>query len=52
MRCDNCGGKYKRVFIDRLWYSFRFCKRCNIRYSVKEVRENEYMLIFGVRFMF
>lgn len=36
MRCDNCGGKHRRVFIDRPWYSSRFCKRCNVRHSAKE----------------
>ncbi|CAC5387821.1 DNAJC14 [Mytilus coruscus] len=36
MRCDNCGGKHRRVFIDRPWYSARFCKRCNVRHSAKE----------------
>lgn len=36
MRCDNCGGKHRRMFIDRPWYSARFCKRCNVRHSAKE----------------
>ncbi|XP_069128126.1 uncharacterized protein [Argopecten irradians] len=36
MRCDNCGGKHKRILVDRPWYSARFCKRCNIRHSAKE----------------
>lgn len=36
MRCDNCGGKHRRIFIDRPWYSARFCKRCNVRHSAKE----------------
>ena len=37
MRCDNCGGKHKRVPIERPWYSARFCDRCKIRHSAKEV---------------
>lgn len=36
MRCDNCGGKHKRVPVDRPWYSARFCERCKIRHSAKE----------------
>ncbi|XP_041359014.1 uncharacterized protein LOC121375566 [Gigantopelta aegis] len=36
MRCDNCGGKHKRIPIDRAWYSCRFCSRCNTRHSAKE----------------
>lgn len=36
MRCDNCGGKHRRVYIDRPWYSARFCKRCNVLHSAKE----------------
>lgn len=38
MRCDNCGGKHKRVPVERPWYSARFCDRCSIRHSAKEVR--------------
>lgn len=36
MRCDNCGGKHKRVPVERPWYSARFCDRCSIRHSAKE----------------
>lgn len=36
MRCDNCGGKHRRVPVDRPWYSARFCDRCSIRHSAKE----------------
>lgn len=36
MRCDNCGGKHKRIPIDRPWYSARFCDRCSSRHSAKE----------------
>ena len=39
MRCDNCGGKHKRIPVDRPWYSARFCDRCSIRHSAKEVRD-------------
>ncbi|WAR23287.1 DJC14-like protein [Mya arenaria] len=36
MRCDNCGGKHRRVFVERPWYSARFCDRCSMRHSAKE----------------
>ncbi|KAH3695773.1 uncharacterized protein LOC127862223 [Dreissena polymorpha] len=36
MRCDNCGGKHKRVPVERPWYSARYCNRCSIRHSAKE----------------
>lgn len=36
MRCDNCGGKHKRIPVERPWYSARFCDRCSIRHSAKE----------------
>ncbi|KAL3868971.1 hypothetical protein ACJMK2_041716 [Sinanodonta woodiana] len=36
MRCDNCGGKHKRIPVDRPWYNARFCDRCNIKHSAKE----------------
>ncbi|KAK6178775.1 hypothetical protein SNE40_011285 [Patella caerulea] len=36
MRCDNCGGKHKRIPINRPWYSARFCDKCNINHSAKE----------------
>ncbi|XP_046329275.1 uncharacterized protein LOC124113072 [Haliotis rufescens] len=36
MRCDNCGGKHKRIPVDRPWYSARFCDRCNNFHSAKE----------------
>jgi len=37
MRCDNCGGKHKRTPVERPWYSARYCDRCSIRHSAKEV---------------
>ena len=37
MRCDNCGGKHKRIPVERPWYSARFCDKCSIRHSAKEV---------------
>ena len=37
MRCDNCGGKHRRIPVERPWYSARFCDRCSIRHSAKEV---------------
>lgn len=36
MRCDYCGGKHKRIKVDRPWYSARYCDRCQARHSVKE----------------
>lgn len=47
MRCDNCGGKHRRIFIDRPWYSARFCKRCNVRHSAKEVSVNHIVAIIN-----
>ena len=39
MRCDHCGGKHRRVPVDRPSYSARFCDRCNIHHSAKEVSD-------------
>ncbi|XP_005107060.2 dnaJ homolog dnj-5 [Aplysia californica] len=36
MHCDNCGGKHRRVPVDRPFYSARFCQRCNVHHSAKE----------------
>ncbi|KAL4236978.1 subfamily C member 14 [Mactra antiquata] len=36
MRCDNCGGKHKRMLVERPWYSARYCNRCLMRHSAKE----------------
>ncbi|KAL8604695.1 hypothetical protein ACOMHN_017654 [Nucella lapillus] len=36
MRCDHCGGKHRRIPVDRAWYSARYCDRCNIHHSAKE----------------
>lgn len=36
MRCDYCGGKHRRIPVDRPWYSARFCDRCNLHHSAKE----------------
>ncbi|KAK7101105.1 uncharacterized protein [Littorina saxatilis] len=36
MRCDHCGGKHRRIPVERAWYSARFCDRCNIHHSAKE----------------
>ena len=38
MRCEKCGGRHRRVPTDRPWYNARFCDRCNVRHSAKEVR--------------
>ena len=37
MRCDHCGWKHKRVLVDRAWYSARYCERCHLYHSAKEV---------------
>ncbi|XP_064626997.1 uncharacterized protein LOC135487305 isoform X2 [Lineus longissimus] len=36
MRCDHCGGKHRRIPVDRPCYSARQCDRCNTRHSAKE----------------
>ncbi|CAG5131335.1 unnamed protein product [Candidula unifasciata] len=35
MYCDVCGGKHRRVPVDRPFYSARFCQQCNARHSAK-----------------
>lgn len=37
MRCEHCGGKHKRIPVDRPWCSARYCDRCNIHHTAKEV---------------
>ncbi|XP_025110125.1 uncharacterized protein LOC112573751 [Pomacea canaliculata] len=36
MRCEHCGGKHKRIPVDRPWCSARYCDRCNIHHTAKE----------------
>ena len=38
MRCDTCGGKHRRVPVDRPFYSARFCEGCRTHHQAKEVK--------------
>jgi len=37
MRCENCGGKHRRIPTERLLDSARFCQKCGYNHSVHEV---------------
>ncbi|KAK2140758.1 hypothetical protein LSH36_1258g00027 [Paralvinella palmiformis] len=36
MRCENCGGKHRRIPTERLLDSARFCQKCGYNHSVHE----------------